>query len=72
MSDRVKSVGEVDSSKNCWRTRLGLVEPIRNELRKIKHLIKSRQSGRENGVRLQKEGVDAIEGGFQKALRHRR
>ena len=60
--DRGESFGEVYSSKHRPRTRLGLVKPIQNELRKIKILIKSRPyrvetglAGKENGVRLQKE-----------------
>ena len=46
--DRVKSFGEVDSGKNCPRARLGFVIPIRDGLRKINNLIKSR---RKNEVR---------------------
>ena len=60
--DRVKSFGEVDSSKSRPRARLGFDKTIRNGLRKIHNLIKSRPSraetslvGRENRVRLLKE-----------------
>ena len=60
--DRLKSFGEVDSSKNCPRARLGFVKPVRNGVKKEQNLIKSSSSraetglvGRENGVRLQKE-----------------
>ena len=60
--DRVESFQEVDSSKNRPRTRPGFVKPIRNGLRKVENLTKSRPSraetglaGRENGIRLQKE-----------------
>ena len=59
---RVESFGEVDSSSNRPRARLGFVKLIQNGLRKIKNLIKRRtdraETGlawRENGVRLQKE-----------------
>ena len=62
MPDRVKNLDEVDCSKNCLRTRLGFVKPIRNGTRKIENLIKSRLSraksglaARENEVKLQKE-----------------
>ena len=44
MPDRVKSFGEVNSSKNCPRTLLGFVKPIQNGLIKIKNFIKSRHS----------------------------
>ena len=47
--DRVDSSEEVDSSKNGSRTWPGFVKSIRDGLRKIKNLIKSR---RENEVRL--------------------
>ena len=60
--DTVKNFGEVNSSKNCARARLGFVKPIRNGLRKIKKLIKSRpyrdeagMVGRKNRARFQKE-----------------
>ena len=58
----VEKSGMPDSSKNYPRARLGFVKSIRNGLKKIKNLIKSRPSrvetglaGRESGVRLQKE-----------------
>ena len=60
--DRGESFGEVHSSRYRSRTRLGFVKPIRNRLRKIKILIKSRPyraetglAGKENGVGLQRE-----------------
>ena len=37
----VESFGEVNSSENYLRARLGFIKPIRNELRKIKNFIKS-------------------------------
>ena len=63
MPDRVlESFGKIDSSKNRPRVRLGFGKPIRNGLRKVQNLIKSRPSRaetglarRENRVRLQKE-----------------
>ena len=62
MPDRVKSFGEIDSRENRPRARPGFVKPIRNGLRKIKNLIKCRPTraetgltGRENGIRFQKE-----------------
>ena len=57
MPDRVENLGEVDSSKNCRRARLGSVKPIQNGLRKIKNLTKSRLSRVETGLagRFQKE-----------------
>ena len=58
--DRDKNLRKVDSSKNRPRARPGFVEPIRNGLRKVQNLIKSRPSraetgmaGRENEVRFQ-------------------
>ena len=39
MPDRVEKLKEVDSSKNRPRARLGIVKPIRDELRKIQNLI---------------------------------
>ena len=54
--NRVKSFGEVDSSKNHPRVRLGFIRPIRNGLRKVQNLIKSRPSSAETGLTgLQKE-----------------
>ena len=44
MPDRVKRFGKINSGKNRLRARPGFVKPIRNELRKIKNLIKSRPS----------------------------
>ena len=62
MPDRVESLREVDSSRNCPRTRLKFVKPIRDGLRKIKNLIEGKPSraktgltGRENGVGFPKE-----------------
>ena len=40
MPDRVKSFGEIDSREDHPRARPGFIKPIRNELRKIKNLIK--------------------------------
>ena len=57
--DKVESSGEVDSNKYRLRAMLGFIKPIRNDLGKIKNLIKSRlfreETGlveRENNVRL--------------------
>ena len=62
MPYRVKSFREIDSRQDRSRARPGFVKPIRNGLRKIKNLIKCRPSraetgltGRENGIRFQKE-----------------
>ena len=61
MPDRGESFGEIDSREDRPRAGLGFVKPIRNGLRTIKNLIKSRPSGRkpswwgENGIRFQKE-----------------
>ena len=62
MPDRVKSFREIDSRQDCPRARPGFVKPIRNGLRKVQNLIKCRPSraetdltGRENGIRFQKE-----------------
>ena len=62
MPDRVKSFREIDSRQDRPRARPGFVKPIRNGLRKVQNLIKSRTSsaetsltGRENGIRFQKE-----------------
>ena len=62
MPNKVESFKEVNSSDNRPRARPGLVEPMRNGLRKIKILIKGRPSraetglvGRENGIRLQEK-----------------
>ena len=62
MTDRVKSFREIDSRQDRPRARPGFVKPIRNGLRKEQNLIKCRPSraetgltGRENGIRLQKE-----------------
>ena len=62
MPDRVESFGKVDCSDNRPRARLGIVELIRNGLRKKQNLIQIRPSraetnlaGRENETRLQKE-----------------
>ena len=62
MPGRVKSFREIDSRENRPRARPGFVKPIRNGLRKVQNLIKCRPSrvetsltGRENGIRLQKE-----------------
>ena len=58
---------KVDSSENHPRARLEFVKPIRNGPRKVQNLMESRPSkaetglvGKENGVRLQKEELDAI------------
>ena len=58
----VKSCGEINSSDNRKRDRLGFVKLVRNELRKEQNLIKSRPyraetalAGTENGIRLHKE-----------------
>ena len=62
MPDRVKSFREIDSKQDRPRARPGFVKPIRNELRKEQNLIRCRPSraetglsGRENGIRFQKE-----------------
>ena len=62
MPDRVKSFGEIDSRQDRPRARPGFVKPIRNGLRKVQNLIECRPSraetswtGRENGIRLQKD-----------------
>ena len=62
MPDRVKSFREIDSTQDRPRARPGFVKPIRNGLRKVQNLIKSRPSRaetglarRENGIRFQKE-----------------
>ena len=62
MPDRVKSFREIDSRENHPRARPGFVKPIRNGLRKVQNLIKSRPSRvetglarSENGIRFQKE-----------------
>ena len=62
MPDRVKSFREIDSRENRPRARPGFVKPIRNGLRKVQNLIECRPSkaetgltGRENGIRFQKE-----------------
>ena len=62
MPDRVKSFREIDSRQDRPRARPGFVKPIRNGLRKEHNLIRCRPSraetgltGRENGIRLQKE-----------------
>ena len=60
--DIIESLGKVDRSKNRPRARLDFVKFIRNGLRKIKNLIRSRPPRAETGlageeirVRLQKE-----------------
>ena len=62
MPDRVKSFREIDSRDGRPRARPGFVKPIRNGLRKVQNLIYCRPTraetgltGRENGVRFQKE-----------------
>ena len=62
MPDRVKSFREIDSRQDRPRARPGFVKPIQNELRKVQNLIECRPtraetglSGRENGIRFQKE-----------------
>ena len=62
MPDRVTSFREIDSRQNGSRARPGFVKPIRNGLRKVQNLIECRPSraetgltGRENGIRFQKE-----------------
>ena len=62
MPDRVKSFREINSRQDSLRARSGFVIPIRNGSRKIKNLIWRRPSradiglsGKENGIRLQKE-----------------
>ena len=62
MPDRAKSFREIDSREDRPRARPRFVKPIRNGLRKIKNLINCRSSraetgltGRENGIRFQKE-----------------
>ena len=62
MPDRVKSFREINSWQDRLRARPGFVEPIRNGLRKVQNFIKYRPSraetgltGREDGIRLQKE-----------------
>ena len=62
MPDRVKSFRIIDSRQNRSRARPGFVKPIRNGLRKVKNLIECRPTrvatgltGRENGIRFQKE-----------------
>ena len=51
--NRVESFEKVDSSKNRPRARLGFVKPIRDGLRNIKNLIKSRpaRANRRGGKR---------------------
>ena len=60
--DRVKSFREIDSRQDRPRSRPGFVKPIRNGLRKVQNMIECRPTraetgltGRENGIRLQKE-----------------
>ena len=62
MPDRVKSFREIDSRQDRPRARPGFVKPIRNGLRKVQNLIECRPfraetglTGRENGIRFQKE-----------------
>ena len=62
MPHRVESFREIDSIEDRPRAMLGFVKPIPNELKKVQNLIKSRPSraeigltGRENGIRFQKE-----------------
>ena len=57
MPDRVKSFREINSGKDRPRAQPGFVKLIRNGLRNVQNLIKSRPSraGRENGIRFQKE-----------------
>ena len=62
MPDSVKSFSEINSTQDRPRARPGFVKPIQNGLRKIQNLIKCRPSraetgltGRENGIRFQKE-----------------
>ena len=62
MPDRVKSFREIDSRQDRPRARPGLVNPIRNGLRKVQILIECRPSRaetglarRENEIRFQKE-----------------
>ena len=62
MPDRVKSFGEIDSTKNRSRARPGFVKPIRNGLREEQNSIECRPSraetglaGGENGIRFQEE-----------------
>ena len=50
MPDKVESFREINGSKDCLRARLGFVKPIRNELRKVKNLIKNRPSRTETGL----------------------
>ena len=50
MPDRVKSFREVNSSKDHPRAWLGLVKSIRNGLRTIKNLIKSKQTRAKTGL----------------------
>ena len=61
MPHRVESFEKVDSSGH-QRARPGFVKSIQNGLRKVQNLIQSRPSrvktdltGRENGIKLQKE-----------------
>ena len=60
--DLVECFREINSREDCLRVWPGFVKPIRNGLRKINNLIKSRPSraetdltGTENGIRFQKE-----------------
>ena len=62
MPDRVKSFREIDSGEDRSIARPGFVKPIRNGLREVQSLIECIPSraetgltGRENGIRLQKE-----------------
>ena len=48
--DRIESLGKVDRSKNRLRARLDFVKFIRNGLRKIKNLIRSRPPRAETGL----------------------
>ena len=62
MPGRFESFVEIDSSETSSRTRLELIKPIRDGLRKKQNLMESRPSraepglaGRENGLRFQKK-----------------
>ena len=62
MLDRVKSFKEIDSRQDRSRAQPEFVKPIRNGLRNVQNLIECRPSraetgltGRENGIRFQKE-----------------
>ena len=49
MPDQSQSLGKVDTGKDCPGARLGIFNPIRNELRRLKVFIKSGSTRAETG-----------------------